>query len=81
MKLSEFTALKAKVEHDKKNFAKAEGRLQQLMQELKEEFDCEAVESATAELDKRERKLKKLEARLNRLEAALQTPVPEKGTS
>lgn len=56
--LKQFAELKSKVEQAQQRMDRAQGSLDQLMKQLKEDFDCKTIEEATAKL----KKLKKEES-------------------
>lgn len=68
MTVKEFQALKEKVEKLKDESSRAEGELQGLMKRLKEEFDVDTVEAATAKLTKMKANWKKLSEKVDRAE-------------
>ena len=59
--IEEYQKLKKKSENAKADVARAEGALEQQMQKLKEEFDCETIEEAQKMLRNLEKQEKKAE--------------------
>jgi hypothetical protein len=51
MEISDFTALKAKIENAKTKRARAEGAMAEGLKRLKSEFQCDSLEDADKKLD------------------------------
>ncbi len=61
-----YERMKAEVERLKRESARAEGALEQLMNRLQEEFDCESIEEAQAKLEELDRAAKKAEKKCDK---------------
>ena len=60
--LKRYNELKEKVEDIQKKADRAQGNLDQIMKQLKNDFDCDDLEEAKAILDKLEKELEETES-------------------
>jgi len=60
--LKRYNELKEKVEDTQKKADRAQGNLDQIMKQLKNDFDCDDLEEAKAILDKLEKELEETES-------------------
>jgi ABC-type Zn uptake system ZnuABC Zn-binding protein ZnuA len=75
MTAAEFEQIKNRIAKEQENAMKAEGALERIRQQLKQDFDIETEEQIQEKLTEYEEKLKKLNNRFNELTQKLESSV------
>ena len=75
MTTAEFQQIKNRIAKEQENAMKAEGALERIRQQLKQDFDIETEEQIQEKLTEYEEKLEKLNNRFNELTQKLESSV------
>jgi len=75
MTAAEFEQIKNRIAKEQENAMKAEGALERIRQQLKQDFDIETEEQIQEKLTEYEEKLEKLNNRFNELTQKLESSV------
>ncbi len=75
MTTAEFEQIKNRIAKEQENAMKAEGALERIRQQLKQDFDIETEEQIQEKLTEYEEKLEKLNNRFNELTQKLESSV------